>query len=54
MTLSLLALYCVFAMILTRAVLDKLKPYETPSCTQCGLPRERRKLGESICGCATS
>jgi hypothetical protein len=52
MTLSLLALYCVLVMVLSRAVLDKLRPYETPSCNQCGLPRERRELGESICGCA--
>jgi hypothetical protein len=52
MSLSLLALYCVLAVILTRAVLDRLRPYETPCCTECGLPRERRELGETICACA--
>ncbi len=22
-----------------------------PSCAQCGLPLERRRLGQTICGC---
>ncbi len=23
----------------------------SPSCARCGLPLERRRLGQSICGC---
>jgi hypothetical protein len=35
-----------------RAVLDRGQPHHSvPSCDQCGLPRERRELGEQICGC---
>jgi hypothetical protein len=52
MSLSLLALYCVLAVTLARAVIDKSQPHQTPSCTRCGLPRERRELGEQICACA--
>jgi hypothetical protein len=52
MSFPLLAVYCVLVIVLSRAVLDKLRPYEIPSCTRCGLPRERRELGETICACA--
>jgi hypothetical protein len=52
MSLSLLALYCALAVVLMRPVLEKTRPQATPACTRCGLPRERRELGEQICGCA--
>jgi uncharacterized Zn finger protein (UPF0148 family) len=25
-----------------------------PSCAQCGLPLERRRLGQTICGCGNA
>jgi hypothetical protein len=53
MSLSLLAIYCILALTLTRAVLDKSQSQPTvASCDRCGLPRERRALGEAICGCS--
>jgi hypothetical protein len=51
MTPSLLALYTTLAAVFMRAVLVKLQAV-APSCGRCGLPRERRELGERICGCA--
>jgi hypothetical protein len=50
MTPTLLALYATLAAVLMRSVLAKLNP-QTPSCGRCGLPRERRELGERICAC---
>jgi hypothetical protein len=50
MTLSLLALYTTLAAVFARAVLVKLNSLP-PSCARCGLPRERRFLGERICAC---
>ena len=47
---SLLALYVTLAAIFMRAVLVKLNTLP-PSCARCGLPRERRFLGERICAC---
>jgi hypothetical protein len=52
MSLSLLALYCALAVVLMRPVLEKTRPYRIASCEHCGLPRERRELGERICGCS--
>jgi hypothetical protein len=50
MTPSLLALYITLAAVFMRAVLVKMNA--TPqSCARCGLPRERRFLGERICAC---
>jgi hypothetical protein len=51
MTLTLLALYTTLAAVFARAVLVKLQGLP-PSCARCGLPRERRELGERICGCS--
>jgi hypothetical protein len=53
MTLSLLALYTTLAAVFAQAVLVKLQGLP-PSCAHCGLPRERRQLGERICGCSQS
>jgi hypothetical protein len=53
MTFSLLALYTTLAAVFARAVLVKLQALP-PSCARCGLPRERRELGEKICGCRHS
>jgi hypothetical protein len=50
MTLTLLAVSCALAASLMRAVLVKLQ-IVAPVCSSCGLPRERRTMGESICGC---
>jgi hypothetical protein len=50
MTLTILAVYCALAASLMRAVLVKLQ-IVAPVCSTCGLPRERRKMGETICGC---
>ena len=50
MTPSLLALYVTLAAVLMRAVLAALDDVPS-SCARCGLPRERRFLGERICGC---
>ena len=47
---SLLALYVTLAAVLMRAVLVKLNTLP-PSCARCGLPRERRFLGERNCAC---
>lgn len=53
MTLSLLALYTTLAAVFAQAVLVKLQAVP-PSCARCGLPRERREMGERICGCSHS
>jgi hypothetical protein len=53
MTPTLLALYTTLAVVFARAVLVKLQALP-PSCGRCGLPRERRELGERICGCSHS
>ena len=50
MTLTILAIYAALAVTLTRAVLVKLQVV-APTCAGCGLPRERRSMGEQICGC---
>jgi hypothetical protein len=50
MTPSLLALFATLAAVLMRAVLEKLDALPS-SCARCGLPRERRFLGERICAC---
>jgi hypothetical protein len=50
MSLQLLALYVALAGTLMRSVLVKLQ-LTPPSCGGCGLPRERRELGETICSC---
>jgi hypothetical protein len=50
MSLTLLAVYCAFAASLMRAVLVKLQ-IVAPVCTACGMPRERRIMGEQICSC---
>jgi hypothetical protein len=50
MSLTILAIYSALAVSLTRAVLVKLQVV-APTCAGCGLPRERRSMGEQICGC---
>ncbi len=50
MSLQLLAVYLALAGTLTRSMLVKVHR-AAPSCGSCGLPRERRKLGETICSC---
>lgn len=50
MSLTLLALYSTLAATLVRAVLVKAQRL-SPSCGACGLPLERRELGERICNC---
>ena len=50
MTLTILAIYSALAVSLTRAVLVKLQVV-APLCAACGLPRERRTMGEQICCC---
>jgi hypothetical protein len=50
MTVQLLAVYVALVGTLMRSVL--VKTHRTaPSCGHCGLPRERRELGEPICSC---
>ena len=51
MSLQLLAVYVALAGTLMRSVLVKVHR-AAPSCGNCGLPRERRELGEAICSCA--
>jgi hypothetical protein len=51
MSFQLLFLYIALAGTLMRSVLVKLQ-LTPPSCGSCGLPRERRELGETICSCA--
>jgi uncharacterized Zn finger protein (UPF0148 family) len=42
--------YLVAFATVARAVLVTAKVLP-PSCAQCGLPLERRRLGQTICGC---
>jgi len=49
-TSSLLLSYLVFAAVLGRALLVKAH-HAAPSCGRCGLPLERKELGERVCGC---
>jgi hypothetical protein len=52
MTPTLLALFTTLAAVLMRSVLVKMNNALPPqSCGRCGLPRERRELGERICAC---
>jgi hypothetical protein len=53
MSLTLLALYSTLAVTLMRALLVKAQRL-SPSCGACGLPLERRELGESICSCKSA
>jgi hypothetical protein len=50
LSLQLLAVYVALAGTLMRSVLVRLQ-LTPPSCGSCGLPRERRELGETICSC---
>lgn len=50
MSITLLMLYMTLAATLMRAVLVKAQRL-APSCGSCGLPLERRELGEQICDC---
>jgi hypothetical protein len=47
---ELLVLYVALAGTLMRSVLAKLNRV-TSSCAHCGLPLERRELGQQICAC---
>jgi len=56
MTSYVLLPYLICAATLGRALLVAAKLAPAPdsnenSCTHCGLPFERRALGERICGC---
>jgi hypothetical protein len=42
--------YLVLAATLLKALLVQAE-VAAPSCGRCGLPRERRALGDRICGC---
>jgi hypothetical protein len=50
MSIQLLIVYIALAGVLMRSVLVKVN-FAPPSCGSCGLPRERRELGEAICSC---
>jgi hypothetical protein len=50
MSSSLALPYLVLAATLVRALLVKAQIVPV-SCDRCGLPRERRVLGDRICGC---
>jgi hypothetical protein len=52
MTPTLLVLFTTLAAVLVRAVLAKMNSLPPQSCARCGLPRERRQLGERICACS--
>lgn len=45
-----LAVYLVFWTTLMRALLVRAQVLP-PSCAHCGLPFERRALGERVCRC---
>ena len=51
MTPTLLLLFTTLAAVLVRSVLAKMNSLPPQSCARCGLPRERRRLGERICAC---
>jgi hypothetical protein len=46
-----LVMYLVFWATLMRALLVRAKVLP-PSCAHCGLPFERRALGERVCRCS--
>jgi uncharacterized Zn finger protein (UPF0148 family) len=48
---SLILPYLALGAVLFRALLVGAKIIPS-SCRRCGRPRERRRLGEQICGCA--
>jgi hypothetical protein len=50
MTGPLLVVYALFWATLMRALLVKAQLLP-PTCARCGLPLERRALGERICRC---
>ena len=50
MNVTLLILYMALAVTLMRALLVKTH-LAAPMCAQCGLPHERKELGERVCGC---
>ncbi len=50
MTLTLFILYLALVATLMRAVLVKAR-VASARCAQCGLPFERKELGESVCRC---
>ncbi len=50
MSLTLFIVYVALAATLMRAVLVKAQ-VASPSCAHCGLPFERKELGESVCRC---
>jgi hypothetical protein len=47
-----LAPYAMMWIMLMRALLVRAR-LVTPTCTRCGLKRERRRLGERICACSS-
>jgi hypothetical protein len=46
-----LAPYSMLWIVLMRALLVRARVIP-PTCARCGLTRERRHLGERLCGCA--
>lgn len=46
----LLAAYLVFGATLARALLVKAR-LAPPTCTSCGLPLERHRMGDPVCRC---
>jgi hypothetical protein len=44
--------YVLFAATLVRALLVRAN-LVSPTCARCGLPLERRRLGEPVCRCQT-
>ncbi|MGH2997488.1 MAG: hypothetical protein ACRDN6_15590 [Gaiellaceae bacterium] len=53
MTLTLFLLYVSLAATLMRSILVRAHVVP-PSCGRCGLPFERRELGERVCACHSS
>jgi hypothetical protein len=51
MSSPLIVLYLVFAATLMRALLLSVDVLPT-MCARCGLPFERRQLGDPVCRCA--
>jgi hypothetical protein len=50
MSSALLAAYLLFVATLARALLVKVR-LAPPTCASCGLPFERQRLGDPVCGC---
>jgi hypothetical protein len=50
MTGAFIVVYALFWATLMRALLVKARLLP-PTCARCGLPFERRALGERVCGC---